>query len=80
MVDSKADTAADTTTTENNGKEISKKESSKKDNKRKYILTKFTFLTEMKRIAKYDRKVLEFGSKAFMSFLKVRISVNSSIP
>ena len=45
--------------------------SSKKENVRKYCLTKFTMLTEMKRLAKYDRKVLECGSKAFMSFLKV---------
>ena len=35
-------------------------------------------LTEMKRLAKYDRKVLECGSKAFMSFLKVRARVRSS--
>ena len=42
----------------------------KKQN-RDYCITKSTLLTEMKTMAKYDRKVLEMGSKAFMSFLKV---------
>ena len=71
-VDSKSDA---TDTASDNAEESVK--SSKKENVRKYCLTKFTMLTEMKRLAKYDRKVLECGSKAFMSFLKVseRVSV-----
>ena len=48
--------------------------SSKKENVRKYCLTKFTMLTEMKRLAKYDRKVLEcgstFGHSPFYCFLQ----------
>lgn len=43
----------------------------KKKQNRDYCVTKSTLLTEMKVMAKYDRKVLEMGSKAFMSFLKV---------
>jgi hypothetical protein len=43
----------------------------KKKQSRDYCVTKSTLLTEMKVMAKYDRKVLEMGSKAFMSFLKV---------
>lgn len=43
-----------------------------KESSRVYIITKNTILAEMKTLAKYDRKVLEMGSKAFMSFLKVR--------
>jgi hypothetical protein len=43
----------------------------KKRQSRDYCVTKSTLLTEMKVMAKYDRKVLEMGSKAFMSFLKV---------
>ena len=44
---------------------------SKKNQNRDYCVTKSTLLSEMKTMAKYDRKVLEMGSKAFMSFLKV---------
>ena len=44
---------------------------SKKNRNRDYCVTKSTLLSEMKTMAKYDRKVLEMGSKAFMSFLKV---------
>ena len=43
-----------------------------KEGSRVYVITKNTILAEMKTLAKYDRKVLEMGSKAFMSFLKVR--------
>ena len=42
-----------------------------KESSRVYVITKNTILAEMKTLAKYDRKVLEMGSKAFMSFLKV---------
>jgi hypothetical protein len=45
-----------------------------KENSRTYLVTKNTILAEMKTLAKYDRKVLEMGSKAFMSFLKVQHS------
>ena len=43
----------------------------KKKHNRDFCVTKATLLAEMKVMAKYDRKVLEMGSKAFMSFLKV---------
>ena len=69
-IDIAVDSKLDATDAASDNAEESVK-SSKKENVRKYCLTKFTMLTEMKRLAKYDRKVLECGSKAFMSFLKV---------